>query len=106
MNFIKNNKYYCIVIIATLVLLISATIHRIQLNISEDLYRSNILIPIEMLSMIAIFLFALVNAIILVVNLIKRRWKRALIAFCVIIVSFTLMIVSMQIDAPTLIYMT
>jgi len=106
MNLLKNNKYYCIVIIITLILLISASIHRIQMNISEDLYRSNILIPIEMFSLVIIFIFTLVNVIILIVNLIKRKWKRALIALCVIIISFVLMVVSMQIDAPTLIYMT
>ena len=106
MNILKKYRYYSIVIITALVLLISATVHRFQLNISNSLYTNNILIPIEMFSMIAIMLFTLVNVIILITNLIKRNWKQLLIIFCVIIISIVLMIISMNIDAPTLIYMT
>ena len=106
MEFLNHQKWNIAVILVSIILLVSATVHRGQLDLSRQEYVESLLIPIEMLSMISIFLMNLVNFILLIKHLIKRQWKKLFITIGVMAFSIALLIISMQIDAPTLVYMT
>ena len=106
MEFLNNQKWNIAVVLVSIMLLISATVHRGQLDVSRQEYVESLFIPIEMLSMISIFLMTLVNFILLIKHLIKRQWKKLFITIGVMAFSIVLMSISMHIDAPTLIYMT
>ena len=106
MEFLNNQKWNIAVILVSIILLVSATVHRGQLDVSRQEYVESLLIPVEMLSMMAIFLMTLVNFILLIKHLIKRQWKKLFITVGVMAFSIVLLSISMHIDAPTLIYMT
>ena len=106
MEFLNNQKWNIAVVLISIILLISATVHRGQLDLSRQEYIESLIIPIEMLSMMAIFLMTLVNFILLIKHLIKRQWKKLFITMGVMAFSTVLLIIAMHIDAPTLIYMT
>ena len=106
MDFLKNQKWNIAIISISILLLISAILHRGQFNLSKQQYIKSIFTPIEIFSMISIFVMNFVNVILLIKHIIKKQWKKLLITIGIIGFSTALMIISMQIDAPTLIYMT
>jgi len=105
-DILKDQKGNIIIMIMSIVLLISSILHSFQLNQSIREYTQSILVPIEILSMTSLLLMNLVNLVLFLKHILMRSWKKLLLTSCVIACSILLMIISMQIDAPTLIYMT
>ncbi len=106
MNILKNHKWDIIVIHIGLALLISAILHRLQLNISDQVYTQSIWINFEILFMVSIILMTLINVILLFKNLIKKKLREASVTAAIIATSIVVLIAAMAIDAPTLVYMT
>ena len=86
------------------ILLIVAVLHSKQIDL--DIYTKSIYIPIEMLLVAATIILILIGAFCVVLYLIKKNWKKLWITAVVLFLSIILFIIAMQIDAPTLIYMT
>ena len=106
LHILKKNKWNSAVICILLILLISAILHRLQLDAPGQHYTKSVLIHFEILSVISIMLMTLVNVILIFKYLILKQWRRLLVTGGITIVSVVVLIAVMAIDAPTLIYMT
>lgn len=106
MNVLKNQKWNTAILFVSILLFVSSILHRLQIDLPGQGYIRSIFVHIEMWSMILLFMMNLINVIVFIVFLVQKYWRKALVTFLVGICSTVLMIVSMQIDAPTLIYMT
>lgn len=93
-----------ITLLTSTILLIVAFLHNKQID--SDIYTKSIYIPIEMLLAAVTIILILIGAFSVVLDLIKKNWKNLWITVVVLFISIILFIIAMQIDAPTLIYMT
>ena len=105
-NILKNQEGNTVVILFSMIVLVFAVLHRMQLDLPDHGYVRSIFVHIEIWSMILLFMMNLINGILFITFLIQKHRRKALVTFLVGICSIVLMVVSMQIDAPTLIYMT
>ena len=86
------------------ILLIVAILHNKQIDL--DIYTKSIYIQIEMLLEAVTIILILIGAFSVVLDLIKKNWKNLWITVLILFISIILFISAMQIDAPTLMYMT
>ncbi len=93
-----------ITLLTPTILLIVAFLHNNQLY--SDMYTKSIYVPIEMLLAAITIILILIGAFSVVLDLIKNNWKNLWITVAVLFISIVLLIIAMQIDAATLIYMT
>lgn len=106
MEFLNNQKWNIAVILVSIILLSSAILHRDQLDVSRQDYVDSLFRPMVIFSMLSILFMNLVNFILLIKHLIQRQWKKLFITIGVMAFSIVLLSIAMQVDAPTLIYMT
>lgn len=100
-NYILNIVIICL----SITLIISAYLHKGQLNLDNDSYTTSILIDIEMISIMLLLLLNLVNFILLFIKALQRKWKALFINLAVLVLSVVILVVSMVIDLP-LLYLT
>ena len=85
-------------------LLLAATLHRLQLYSSH--YTKSSLISIEFVLVILqgliVFFYHPGNAIVLAV---KKEWSRFLLMLLAALLGFLFLVLALQVDAPTLLYM-
>jgi hypothetical protein len=88
------------------VLLGSSLFHSYQLANFPDLYVKSPSIHIEIISMLLVLVFNMFNFIMIIVSTIRKRTKAVNYGVLVGFISFILLVISLYIDAPTLLYMT
>lgn len=93
-----------ITLLTPTVLLIVAFLHNKQIDL--EIYTKSRYLPIEMLLVAVTIILIVVGAFSVVLDLIKNNWKNLWITVAVLFISIVLLIIAMQIDAATLIYMT
>jgi hypothetical protein len=101
----KSFIFNLTIAISSIVLILSAIIHRLQLNNSET-YRNSFLIHVEMTFMIILFALIIINFFVLLVHLFKKNWKQGIFSFIFGVLLMIAIVISMAIDSPTLVYMT
>ena len=87
----------------SLILFFTAIIHRLQLN--DVNYTKSILGPIQIIAVLLLLLY-LINFFVIIYLIFKRRWKDILYNLLCIFLSLLFFILSMWINAPTLLYAT
>ena len=86
------------------ILVITATLHRLQLNSSG--YTSSPLIQVEMILIILILLFLVAQLPLAIFRCFKKQWRRVGIIGINTVIGIAACIASMIIDSPTVLYMT
>jgi len=107
--YVKNNKWITVMLSIATILLLSAIIHRSQLDIELDggeSYVNSWWTAVVVLSMLGVLCSFVVNFLVMVYLLIRRRWKKLLITLGAGVLAFIMLLFSLQADAPTLIFMT
>ena len=95
-----------VIVIISLVLLGGSLIHSYQLDHFPDSYTESILIPVEIISALLITVLNIINFIMIISSIIRKKGKMVLYSLLIGLASIILFISSLYIDAPTLLYMT
>lgn len=85
-------------------LLLASAAHRFQFN--GGTYRTSPLIKIEFLLLTVVIVTILIQFLLAVFFLATRNWPRLLLTGFVLVLGIVLLVVSISIDAPTLLYLT
>lgn len=93
-----------IILFVSIILFISSIFHRLLLD--STTYTKSFLIHIEMITCTFSLLFHILNLILLLTLLFKKKLKLLFHSFIIAVISFVLTFWSFVIDSPTLIYMT
>jgi len=84
-----------------------STFHRLQLDMENpEPYTASPLICIEMILILLLLLLLVVQPVRMVYFLVTRRWRDLAILILNVLFGITCLVGALQIDAPTLIYMT
>lgn len=86
------------------VLLVSATLHILQLD--SPGYTSSPLIHVEMVMVVLVALLVVLQPFVAVFLCIKRQWRRIGVVGIKTVLGIASFVSAMHIDSPTLIYMT
>ena len=102
----SNQKLNITIVILSFVLLVSAGVHRLQMNDVPQQYVKSMLIHVELISLISLIILNFVNSIYFCCHLVKQEWKKLFLVLGVSLGSLFIVVAAINVDAPTLIYMT
>lgn len=90
----------------SVVLLVSCILHRYQLIKYPELYTQSILIDVEMISLLLLLILNTLNSIKLLRTIIRKKFREIWVVIWIGTFSIVSIIISLVIDASTLIYLT
>jgi uncharacterized membrane protein len=86
-------------------LIITAVIHRMQIDNAEE-YRASIAVSFMIFWLCCVILFGAVEAILIPILIIQKRWKSLKLALMGLALSWVFMFIAVWIDSPALLYAT